>query len=364
MTDKYKIDSQKITLHPKRVAQWLDAGNDWEKIKEVYPIYVEIAPVGACNHRCTFCSVDYIGYTTSRQDKDILLKTLDNMLKKGVKSVMFAGEGEPALWKPLPDVIVEAKKMGLDISMTTNLIPFTDSNIEKYVANCSWIKASINAGNSKEYKEIHQSKEADFEKALLNLKKCVDVKESNNYQCTIGAQILLLPENKGSVIDLAKRLKDIGANYLVVKPYTQSLYGISRKYDGLKYDEMMFLQEELSLISDNSFDVVFRENTMEKLNEEIQPYSKCLSTPNFLAYIMADGSVYSCGAHLKNENFLLGNINNSSFSEIWEGSLRRKNYLHVSELLSIKECRKNCRMDEVNRYLWELKNPGPHVNFI
>jgi len=23
-----------------------------------------------------------------------------------------------------------------------------------------------------------------------------------------------------------------------------------------------------------------------------------------------------------------------------------------------------CRMDEINRYLWELKHPHPHVNFV
>ena len=29
-----------------------------------------------------------------------------------------------------------------------------------------------------------------------------------------------------------------------------------------------------------------------------------------------------------------------------------------------KNCREICRLDEMNRYLEELKNPGEHVNFI
>ena len=57
----FSIDTHKLAYHPDRVAQIVEAGSDWSKHINVRPIYAEISTSGACNHRCTFCSVDYIG---------------------------------------------------------------------------------------------------------------------------------------------------------------------------------------------------------------------------------------------------------------------------------------------------------------
>lgn len=55
MGDKIRMDSHKLIYHPEQVAKWLRGEN-------IYPIEVEISPSGACNHRCVFCAVDYVGY--------------------------------------------------------------------------------------------------------------------------------------------------------------------------------------------------------------------------------------------------------------------------------------------------------------
>lgn len=44
MKDKFRIDSHKLIFHPKRVSNFLDAFGNWEKEKEIYPIYVEFSP--------------------------------------------------------------------------------------------------------------------------------------------------------------------------------------------------------------------------------------------------------------------------------------------------------------------------------
>lgn len=87
MSDPYFIDSQKVIYHPARVTQLLEAKNDWERAKSVYPLYIEVSPVGACNHRCTFCAVDYIGYKTVMLDLDIFKLRVSEMGRQASKAL-------------------------------------------------------------------------------------------------------------------------------------------------------------------------------------------------------------------------------------------------------------------------------------
>ncbi|NUO09358.1 MAG: SPASM domain-containing protein [Candidatus Brocadia sp.] len=69
-------------------------------------------------------------------------------------------------------------------------------------------------------------------------------------------------------------------------------------------------------------------------------------------------------AYLSNEYFIYGNIYKNIFKEIWEGEKRFQSIKWVERELDINQCRVDCGMDEINGYLWDLKNPPERVNFI
>ena len=342
-TEEIRIDSHKLMFHPARVAQW-QAADTWEKAKEVFPIYIEVSPVGACNHRCTFCAVDYIGYKSVMLEAGRLCDTILDMSSLGVKSVMFAGEGEPLLHKDIDRINVFASAY-LDTSFTTNGVLL---NKLESLDKCTWLRVSLNGGTAKTYATIHRTKEKDFETVWTNIREAV--KRKGN--CLLGVQTLLLPEVVNEIQTLYDRCDEAGVDYLTVKPYSQHKSSLTHQYEGAR--------PLPPVVKERNCKFIFREQTYENQT----PNEKCHATPNFWAYIMASGDVYSCSAYLLNERFRLGNVENQSFSEIWQGARREANWHYVREKLDIHECRVNCRMARVNEYLEELTQGPIGVNFI
>ena len=370
MGDKFSIDSHKMAYHPVEVAKLLSAEDDISKLLDIYPIYVEVSPVGACNHRCTFCAVDYIGYeATNRIEVDVMMRVLEDMGSNGVKSIMYAGEGEPLIHKKINEIVAKTKEVGIDVSFTTNAVAMGDRFIEESLQHTSWLKASVNGGSAKTYAQVHQTREKDFQRVIDNLKKAVEFRNKNKLDCTIGVQSVLLPENANDMVDFAKIVRDeIGADYLVIKPFSQEESSINRLYDNIDYRSMALRANEKKLkeLESDNFKVSYRSETMSNYHEDqSNRYTTCYSTPIYMAYLMAEGSVYGCKDHLLDHNFSYGNINKNTFSEIWKGESRRKGIEYVLNELDVSKCRVNCRMDKVNRYLFDLKEGRiNHMNFI
>jgi radical SAM protein with 4Fe4S-binding SPASM domain len=202
-----------------------------------------------------------------------------------------------------------------------------------------------------------------MDKVLKNLSYAARLRKQKGYSCALGMQLLLLPENAGEALELANIAKKIGMDYLVVKPYSQHLFSKTTRYKNIKYSRYLALSDKLAGVNTDKFNVIFRINTMKKWDKARRDYRHCYALP-FWAYIDSLGNVWSCSAYLSDKRFKLGNIYEDTFKKIWNSGKTKKLMRWASDTLDTANCRVNCRMDEINRYLWELKHPSAHVNFI
>jgi radical SAM protein with 4Fe4S-binding SPASM domain len=346
------LDDQKLIYH-------LDRVNAWIRGEDIYPLYMAISPTTCCNLKCIFCAYSYLPEKTVFLKKEIMHKILKEFRQLGVRAVFYSGEGEPLMNKGLPQMIIDTYKNSLDAALNTNGILFTKDIAEDVLDKLTFIRFSVNAGTVENYQKIHGCPAKTFDTVINNIREAVKIKKKKKANTTIGVQCLFLKENADTILDLAKLLKEIQADYLAIKPF---LKHPRSNFDGeLDIGEREELIRQLEALSTKGFQVVVRRNAFQRYHS--RTYKHCLSLP-FMAEIDASGDVYPCGPYLGHKEFVYGNIYKNSFKEIWESKRCRDIINFVSTKLCVSKCMPNCRNDAVNRFLWQLKNPPDHVNFI
>lgn len=330
--------------------------------KEVYPVYVEYSPVGNCNHRCLFCAYDYIGYQSRRLEREKTIASIKDFAKLGTKAMLFAGEGEPLIHPNIDEFIETAHENGVASAIFSNGVLLTPKRAERLLEKLTFIRISFNAGDKETYHKVHRSD--DFETVVANIRYATQYKKEHHLSVDIGLQIVVIPENLHSVVALAKLGCELGVDYLAIKPFVQ--HGAQEGYhfeQNFSLAEVEAMLDEAESYSSEGYSVIARKEAFRKYHE--RTYEHCLALPLF-SVVLSDGNVYSCGPYLGDEKFCYGNIYTTDVPTIMDGEKRREILSFAKEKLDCKkECMPNCRLDAINRSLWELKNPSvKHVEFI
>lgn len=348
------LEGHKLHFHPQEVAAWYRG-------ERVHPIYVDLGPVSNCNHRCLFCGYYYLDHAAGMLPEDVMLRLMDELAEMKVKSICFAGDGEPLLNKGTIPAAVKAKALGLDVAMSTNGVLLDREKAAALLPALTWIRYSINGGSAASYAVVHQAKEADFERVINSLSGAAKIKKECGLGVTLGVQFVFLPENAETVFDLARQVKECGADYFVVKPFyhhSGNAYKVPESFDMRNYSNMLGKVEALSR---GGFHSAVRWNTSRD-NSSVRAYTVCHGLP-FISIISASGDVFPCLPYQDKALHSFGNINQMSFRDIWYGP-RRKKVMQYMDALDKNKCQPNCRHHAINKYLWEIKNHNDHWKFI
>lgn len=292
------------------------------------------------------------------------LETMKNLFRDckdvGVKSIAITGEGENILNPDFYDAINYARDINLDLGLATNGVSLKKERIRDMLSSLIYLRFNISAANPELYNIVHGRK--FFDRVIDNIRECVRVKEKYNLPVTIGLQMVIINENFDDIIPLSKLGKELGVDYLVMKPCSDTpdgkLGSPHKKYRNS--EETCKMAESYS---DKNYSVIVK---WEKLsNEGIKPFKICYGT-QFMIAINGRGDVAPCG-HLFNqsqkEEFHMGNIMEKPFRAIvfsdryWE--VQKK----VQSLNVNRDCESNCKQYYINVFLDQLKHPPDHINF-
>jgi len=326
----------------------------------VWPVYAEVSPVSACNHRCLFCNFNYLGHEAKRLPDGRMITLMDEFAQGGIKAVVFAGAGEPSLHPDTFPAMRRAKEHGIDMAMSTNGALLRPGQLDEMAELLTWTRFSINGGTPEAYALAQGAKPEDFGKALEALSALADRKEKRKSAITIGSQCVLVPENRDSIVSLAREVKQRGADYFSVKhfyPHEENFYRPDMAFRTPEY--LRSLHEAAAELSDDGFKFIVRD--VEDL-ERRRPYAACLGLP-FIIYIREDGRLYTCFSHQEDEKTAIGDLLASDFVSLWRSSAKDAAIDHLNRYAK-NRCQANCRHHQINIWLAQLTHFPPHVNFI
>jgi radical SAM protein with 4Fe4S-binding SPASM domain len=352
----YNFNGHKLAYHPERVAQYVLTG-------DCFPLYVEISPVGNCNHRCLFCAYDYIGHPNRRLDTGRLLTTVQEMAACGVKSIVLAGEGEPLLHPDIGTIIGHIRSSGIDVGLFTNGQALNGTLAQLILPDLTFVRVSFNGGTEASYANVHQVKSTVFHQVLENMRNAALIKKQAGLSVDIGAQYVLIPENKNDLVHGAAAIKEAGLDYLAVKPFIlqrpEQAYQVAEPYDMQELEAL--LDQTLGLAGDH-FAVVVRKNGFAQADR--RGYAHCRGC-SFTTVINSAGDVATCLPYWDKPEFIYGNIYQNRFEDIWRGEKRKALQNHLESDMDTHGCPPNCRPNAINAYLNDITNPSVrHVNFI
>jgi MoaA/NifB/PqqE/SkfB family radical SAM enzyme len=361
------LDGTKIGWHAERVRDWMDG-------KRIAPVTIDMALTRSCNYGCHYCYAMLQENDRSTISKEVITAFIDDCAEIGVKGISLVSDGESTISPVFMHTCKYGHERGLSMACGTNGFVITRSKSEQLLQHLTYLRINISAGEKKRYAEIMGVKEEWFDRLVQNISDMVAVKRRDNLSCTIGLQMVLMPEYADQILPLARLGRDLGVDYFVIKHCSDNEDGdLGVNYEG--YSSLYGLLREAEALSTDTYQCTVKWSKIEAAGT--RSYQRCYGAP-FLLQISGSGLVAPCGMlfNEKYKKFHIGNICEERFRDIWSSDRYWEvmNYLASPEFNAQKMCGSLCLQHKVNEALDQIvkgeaelapaTGTVEHVNFI
>ena len=325
------------------------------------PTNLYLETTNRCNLRCRGC----ILYGGKREpERDITLQDffLITDQLEDLERTTLHGVGEPLLNVQLPAMIRHLKSRNVYTLFNSNGILLDHERQQELIdSGLDELRISLDAASAAGYKKIRNSNE--FDRIVGNLRSFRKLQEARSLTGPkLSLWFLGTKDNISELPEFVKLAADIGIGevYLQRLVYYQDGegYGVAKKDMSLldtddKSPEL--IQKSQGLAED--LGLRFNASGLGQPIESIQsdsakkmPWSRCYR-PQTLIYVTANGNVLPCCiapfATVDYTSIILGNVYESSLSDIWLGT-NYKNFRHQLQTADPPKCCQGCGV------LWSL----------
>ena len=334
--DEFEYSKLKLLLNKGKVNSILDVRNGIKKMDEHFPISVELHLTDNCNLNCEWCTDKELRKNKATLDIKVIERLFREFWRHGT-GVTLEGGGEPTLHPHFREVVEAGRKAGIDLGLISNGIV----DISDCVADLKWVRVSVDSGTREEYEK---EKGVDcFDRVLDNLAKMSEAREPE--KTFIGVGYVLTTRNQGQLLNLVKRLDDIGVDYIYLRPVEEAA-DITPTLE-----DLLNLRKDLAVLTEKT-----RIKYMLTIADRVVEKNAGLScvAHSITSIIHANGEVALCEKR-REDGIILGNVYDSSFEDIWVSPYREQ----VSQKLLNPRCQEGCsacRVTGFNMILNQLEN--------
>lgn len=293
-----------------------------------FPLYVQIETLAKCNSRCIMCPRSR--NAPIRQTLEMTDWIFEKIVKElqyhadHLRRVTLQGYGEPLLDIKLPYRIARLKEIGIrEVFISTNA-SLLDETISQAIleSGLTQVDFSIDAITKETYERIRKG--INYNVVVNNIQEFIKMRNNIKSKTKVRFRYVIQPENDHEYDEFCEFWKKfIGEEDIISGKKIHTFGGHIEMPDSIEY---------------------------QRLREKIR-YMPCKGVFGSL-YIYCDGQVPICGVDV-NQDYIAGNLKESSLEEIWRGELFtefRKKHLEFGRS-SYKHC------PSCNSWASELKLP-------
>ncbi len=306
------------------------------------PVEARIDLTLKCNLNCVWCNSAVYRKCGDELEMGFMYKLIDFLAAWGVKSICWAGGGEPTMHRFFGGFLKYAAEKGLVnglLSNGTHDMEYVHRGVGKYTR---WAGISVDAGTAETYKKL-KGKDY-FGRVLYNLGVIVE----SSVNCSVGYKFLIHPLNQGEIFTACERAKKAGVNDFIVRPMDTMHQGMkSHKTKVDEFDQKSIFEqfEECHKLATDSFNVF---TVMHKFNPDFthsKPFSQCYGAP-LKVHIAPNGNVYFCDDQFYRPKYCLGSCIKDPYHII--NMWGKENYNKLLYGDTPKKCKTRCCIGDYN----------------